>query len=155
MTFHWVLTTVILFSDLKGSKLAAHGKNSKFESKLRPLPNIWQSFPKDIPEDNQRFWGQSQWQRSWGSSSGTAWAAQMSKYKHRVFPRLLQPLLASRGLLEKTMLPLVLFWFSSRVKKVFMLCKFWLWLEFFFSCEMKFSMEPQFERTCYQIKQHS
>ena len=38
----------------------------KFESKFEPLPVIWQSLPKAIPEGNQRF--QNQWQLSWGSA---------------------------------------------------------------------------------------
>ena len=41
----------------------------KFDSKLEPLPVIWQStwLPKAIPEDsgNQRFWMQNEWPGSW------------------------------------------------------------------------------------------
>ena len=38
----------------------------KFESKFEPLPVIWQSLPKAVPEDNRRFRGQNQWPSSWG-----------------------------------------------------------------------------------------
>ena len=34
--------------------------------KFKPLPVIWQSLPKAIPEDNRRFWLQNQWPSSWG-----------------------------------------------------------------------------------------
>ena len=36
----------------------------KFESKFKPLPVIWKSLPKAIPEDNRRFWLQSCTQKS-------------------------------------------------------------------------------------------
>ena len=32
----------------------------KLESKFKPLQVMWQSLPKAIPEDNQRFRGQNQ-----------------------------------------------------------------------------------------------
>ena len=32
----------------------------KFESKFEPLPVIWQSLPKAVPEENRRFWLQNQ-----------------------------------------------------------------------------------------------
>ena len=38
----------------------------KFESKFEPLPVIWKSLPKAIPEDNRRFWLLNQWTSSWG-----------------------------------------------------------------------------------------
>ena len=42
----------------------------KFESKFKPLPVIWQSLPKAIPEENRRFWLQNQWPSSWGRALG-------------------------------------------------------------------------------------
>ena len=41
----------------------------KFESKFEPMPVIWQSLPKAIPEDNldnRRFRGRNQRPSSWG-----------------------------------------------------------------------------------------
>ena len=49
----------------------------KFESKFEPLPVIWQSLPKAVPEDNRRFRGQNQWPSSWGRAP--AWLAQVGR----------------------------------------------------------------------------
>ena len=43
-------------------------QSSSFEFKFEALPVIWQSLPKAIPENNQRYWLQNQWQSSWGSA---------------------------------------------------------------------------------------
>ena len=58
-----------------------------------------------------------------GLLSGSACAGQMGEHKHRVFPSLLQSLWAATGSLEENMLPLLLYWLSSRANKVLMLCK--------------------------------
>ena len=39
----------------KGLKLVGQVAEFKFESKFEPLSIIWQSLPKAIPEDHQRF----------------------------------------------------------------------------------------------------
>ena len=54
----------------------------------------------------------------------TAWAGQNGKHKHRVFPSGQQSLWAATCQLEQNMLPLLLYWLSSRAK-IFKLCKFW------------------------------
>ena len=50
--------------------------------------------------------------------SGTAWAGLRGEHKHRVFPSLLQLLLATTGSLDSNMIPLLLFWLSYSVNKV-------------------------------------
>ena len=71
-----------------------------------------------------------------GPSSSNAWAGwtgNSGKHKHREFPSLRQLLLAATSSLEEKLLPLLLYWLSSRVKKVLMICKFLaLWVIFFF-----------------------
>ena len=67
------------------------------------------------------------------------YAGWTGEHKHREFPSWLQSLWAATGLLEENMLPLLLYWLRSRVKKVFMLCKFWAATShFFFLCEWNF-----------------
>ena len=47
-----------LFRDLEQIKpfqLVGQAAEFKFESKIEPLPVIWQSLPKAIPEDNRKF----------------------------------------------------------------------------------------------------
>ena len=51
---------------IKPLKPIGQAAEIKFESKFEPLPFIWQSLAKAIPEDNRRFWLQNQWQSSWG-----------------------------------------------------------------------------------------
>ena len=113
------------------------GGRVQVESKFEPLPVIWQIVafsPKAVPEGNRRFRGQNQRPSSWGSSPG--------EHKHRTFPSWRQSLRAATGSLEENMLPLLRYWLSSRAKKVLMLCKFRAATShFFFSCEMKISME--------------
>ena len=92
-------------------------------------------FQKSVPEGNWRFRGQNQ-QPSSLSLTPALLAGRTGKYKHRVFPSLLQWLLS---LLEESMLPLLLYWLSSRANQLSMLCRFWAATShFFFSCEMKF-----------------
>ena len=66
----------------------------------------------------------------------------MDEHKHRAFPSLQQSLRAATGSLEENMLLLLLYWLSSRVKNVLMLCKFRATTSHFcftfFSCEMTF-----------------
>ena len=77
-----------------------------------------------------------------GQRSCNAWACLTGKHKHRAFPSWWQSLLASTGSLEENMLPLLWYWISLRVKKDWMLFKFWsVTSHFLFSCEMQFSME--------------
>ena len=77
-----------------------------------------------------------------GQRSCNAWAGLTGKHKHRAFPSWWQSLLASTGSLEENMLPLLWYWISLRVKKDWMLFKFWsVTSHFLFSCEMQFSME--------------
>ena len=59
-----------------------------------------------------------------GQRSGTAWAGWTVEHKHRAFLSRWQSLLAATGSLEKTVLPLLLYWLSLTVKKVSMLCRF-------------------------------
>ena len=62
-------TPYSLCCDFKGYKplqLVGQAAEFKFESKFEPLPVIWQSLPKAVPEDNRRFRGQNQWPSSWG-----------------------------------------------------------------------------------------
>ena len=58
------------------------------------------------------------------SSTASSWACLTVKHKHRVFPSQLQTLWASTGLLEENMLPLLLYWLSSTVKKVLLHCRY-------------------------------
>ena len=39
-----------------------------FDSEFEPLPVVWQCLPKAIPDNNQRFWLQSQGPSSWSSA---------------------------------------------------------------------------------------
>ena len=86
---------------------------------LHKLLFIWPSFLKAITEDNPRCWLQKSMVRQ---RSGTAWAGWTGKHQQTVFPTQipswLQWLLASKGSLEKKVLPFLLSWFSSSVKKV-------------------------------------
>ena len=62
-----------------------------------------------------------------GQCSDTAWAGWTGGNKRRAFPSLLQSLLAASqrpACLRKKELPPLLYWLSSRVKNVPMLCKF-------------------------------
>ena len=87
-----------------------------------------------------------------GQCSSTVWAGLTGKHKHREYPSLLQSLLATTGSLEEKVLPLLLYWLSSTVKKVLMLCRYQAaTMSHLFSCEMKFSME--LARRCCQPKQ--
>ena len=45
----------------------------KFESEFKPLPLIWQSLLKAVPEDNQRFLTAKSMAELLGQSSRTAW----------------------------------------------------------------------------------
>ena len=109
----------------------------KFESKFEPLPVIWQSLPKAVPEDNRRFRGQNQWPSSWGRAP----AGRTGEHKHRAFPSLRQSLRAATGSLEENVLPLLRYRLSSRVKKVLMLCRNWAVTTDFFSLEMECPLE--------------
>ena len=77
-----------------------------------------------IREDNRRNWLQNQWANSSGRSS-TAWADRTGEHKHREFlGRGQSSLRAATGSLEESVQPLLLYWLSSRVKKVSMLCRY-------------------------------
>ena len=43
------------FQSIKAMQLVGQKAEFKFESKFEPLPVIWQSLLKAIPEDNRRF----------------------------------------------------------------------------------------------------
>ena len=82
---------------IKPLQLVGTAAEFKFESKFEPLPVIWQSLPKAIPESNRRFWLQIQWQligaalqHSLGGSDGRA-----------AFPSRLQSMLAALGSLKE------------------------------------------------------
>ena len=113
------------------------------------IPSMSPCLSSAVPEGNQRFKlnfrGQNQRSNSWGSFrhclGGSDWQAQTQS---KAFPSRRQSLLATTGLLEENMLPLLPYWLSSRVKKVLMLCKFLAQRRqgaTFFSCEINFSME--------------
>ena len=121
--------------------------------KFKPLLVICQSLPMANPEDNWRFWLQSPWLSSWGTSSvqlGQVRQDLTGEHKHRLFPSpsQLQSLQASTcsawGKCATTRLVLT---------QYSMLCKIsasdhnkW----YLFSCDMKFSME--FARICCSPK---
>ena len=58
----------VISEAIKPLQLVGQAAEFKFESKFEPLPVIWQSLPKAVPEDNRRFRGQNQLPSSWGSS---------------------------------------------------------------------------------------
>ena len=61
-----IQTPYRLFWDIRRSRLVDQEAEYKFESTFEPLPVIWQSPLKAIPEENRRFWQQNQWPGSWG-----------------------------------------------------------------------------------------
>ena len=99
--------------------------------------------PKAVPEGNQRFRGQNQRPSSWGRSPALlarVGRASTMLHKHRAFPSRQQSLRAATGSLEKNMLPLLLYWLSSRVNEVLMLCKFRAATSHFF-CHLKWNFD--------------
>ena len=81
--------------------------------------------PKSVPEGNQRFRGQNQLPSSWGSSLALLAQVGLASTNtgcFRVCGSSSWRLALSRKIWN--MLPLLLTWLSSKVKKVLMLCKF-------------------------------
>ena len=126
--------------DTKPLQLCGQAAEFKFECKFKTLPVIWQLLPKAIPEDNRRFWMQSQWQSSFGHATAQLGLVRRASTKHKAFPSQWQWKLEATGLLEENVLPLLWYWLSSRVKKVLMLCNFVQWQWIFFPCKLKFSI---------------
>ena len=54
----------------------------KFYSKLEPVPVIWQSLSKDIPEDNWEFWIQNSMEKLLLQHSSTAWPGVAAALQH-------------------------------------------------------------------------
>ena len=73
-----------------------------------------------------------------GQLSCKAWVGQMGENKLRAFPSRRQSLLAATGSLEENVLPLLLYWLSSRVNKVLMLCRYWTVTTDFFHLKWNF-----------------
>ena len=80
----------------------------KFKSKFEPVPVIWQSLPKAIPETIKGLTAKSN-AKLLELQSGMGWTG---KHKHSVFQSLQQSLLAA-GLLVENVIPLLLFWLES------------------------------------------
>ena len=113
---YWQHESGILISEqIKSLKLAGQAAEFKFESKFVPwlASAIWLSLPKAVPEDNRRFWLQKQWP---------------------------SPYCCAQAQLEENVLPLLLYWLGSRVKKVIMVCKFGAVKSRFF-CHVKWNFD--------------
>ena len=93
---------------------------------FEPLTVIWQSLPKAIPKNNRRFWLQNQRPRFWGCSLAqlgrVRWASVSTGHFLVGDSRCGQR--QARLSLEEKMPPLLLYLLSSRVNKVFIICKF-------------------------------
>ena len=90
---------------IKPLQLVGQEADFTFESRFEPLPVIWQSLSKAVPEGNRRFRGQNQL----GADLRHSWAGWTGKYKQRAFLSLLQSLWAATGSSEENMLPLLLY----------------------------------------------
>ena len=89
------------------------------------------------------------------SDTASSWAGQTGKHKHSVFPSWLQQLQTATCLLEENVLQFLLYWLSSRVKKVFMICKFWaVKTELYFIRDEIFNGVGRTHRSCCQPKPH-
>ena len=102
-------THAVISEAIKPSQLVGHAAQFKFESKVEPLPVIWQSLQRLFQKVIKGLEGKINCQ-----ALGAAlllclcWSpGLMSKHKHMVFPNQQQLLPAATGLLEENMLPLL------------------------------------------------
>ena len=72
--------------------------------------------------------------------------------KHRELPSWLQSLSVATGLLEKKVLPLLLYWLGSRVKKVLNVCKFYF---DYTTCPRKGIFQIPIEQHSYSVTSES
>ena len=127
-TVYWTLfwdlgadkTSTTLSTNWSGPSARRQAAEFKFESKFEPLPVIWQSTPKAIPEDNWRFWLQNQWPSASGSAPAQLSPAQTQGVSESA------AVAAGRDLLTwgEAVLPLLLYWLSPSIKKMLMLCRY-------------------------------
>ena len=81
---------------------------------------IWQSLPKAITKDTQRFMvsiAKSIAEAAaelFGQRSCTTWAGQTGKHRHRAFPSQRQLLLVTTSSIEENMLPLLRYCLSQK-----------------------------------------